>query len=252
MKHRGPLVTLLVTAAAFAVLVVANVVQSDGGADAQAPAATGSPAPSGPPPTVATLDPGTAPTAPPSTVTLEPTTPAPTTQPPTTEPPATQPPTGFPAKATYAGRTADRRATIAIAVLNGRAAGYFCDGRSIEAWLTGTASGGVVTLRSKAGDTVRAQLTDGSLAGTIQVAGRTLSFDADAAKAPAGVYRGRGSAGGATTTIGWIILPDGSQVGISSAAGRRTPAPRLDPARGAVVVGNTVIPADPVSGATVF
>jgi hypothetical protein len=235
MKHRGPFITLLVAGAAFATLLTANAVQSagDNGAGAQPPAVTGSPAPSG--------QPTKAPAEPPTTVTLDPATPVPTAT-------ASTPPTGFPAKATYAGRTADRRATIAIAVLNGRAAGYFCDGRAVEAWLTGTVSGGVVTLRSKSGDTVRAQLTDGSLTGTITVGSRTLSFDAGIAKAPAGLYRARG----ATTTIGWIVLPDGSQVGISSSSGRRTPAPRLDPDRGGAVVGDTVLPAGPVTGATVF
>jgi hypothetical protein len=231
MKHRGPFITLLVTGAAFATLVTANAVRSagDNGAEAQPPAATGT-------------APTSRPTPPAETVTLDPTTPAvPTT-------PAPTPPTGFPAEATYAGRTADRRATIAIAVLNNRAAGYFCDGRAVESWLTGTAAGGVVTLRSKSGDTVRARLSGGSLTGTITVAGRTLGFDAATAEAPAGLYRARGSA----VTIGWIVLPDGSQVGIRSSSGRRTPAPRLDPDRGAVVIGDTVLPAGPVTGATVF
>lgn len=228
MKHRGPFITLLVTGAAFATLVAANAVRSagDNGVDAQTPAATGT-------------APSSQPTPPAETVTLDPTTPAPT---------ASTPPTGFPAEVTYAGRTADRRATIAIAVLNNRAAGYFCDGRAVESWLTGTASGGVVTLRSKAGDTVRARLSGESLTGTITVAGRTLGFDAGTAKAPAGLYRARGS----NTTIGWIVLPDGSQVGIRSSSGRRAPAPRLDPNRGAVVIGGTVLPAGPVTGATVF
>ena len=38
----------------------------------------------------------------------------------------------------YAGRTAGNEVTVAIAVKDGRAVGYVCDGKKIEAWLEGT------------------------------------------------------------------------------------------------------------------
>jgi hypothetical protein len=253
MKTRSPIVTLIAVAGAFTVLLAVNALQSTGDAGT-APTATGGPAapptssappaeePTSPPP-ASTAPPPETPTSPPPASTAPP--PEPSAEP-SSEPPA------IPAQAVWAGRTTDRRATIAIAVRNGRAAGYFCDGRAVESWLTGSAEGDRITLRSKSGDTAEARLAGGRLTGTITVSGRELGFTAAAAKPPAGLYRASGTANGRQTTIGWIVLADGSQVGISRTGSTRTPAPRLDPSRGGAVVGDVVLPVQPVSGDTVF
>jgi hypothetical protein len=56
---------------------------------------------------------------------------------------------------------------------------------------------------------------------------------------------------GISTRIGWIVLPDGSQVGIRNDGGTRTPAPTLDPATAqARDVNGEVVQADRVSGST--
>ena len=57
--------------------------------------------------------------------------------------------------------------------------------------------------------------------------GRTtkLDFTIAEAKTPAGLYRARG----AKTTIGWIVLPDGSQVGIQTTGEESSPGPGARP-----------------------
>jgi hypothetical protein len=52
-------------------------------------------------------------------------------------------------------------------------------------------------------------------------------YSAEIAHKPAGIYEAR--ADGFTNSIGWIVLPDGSQVGIHNINGERSPAPHLDP-----------------------
>ena len=138
---------------------------------------------------------------------------------------------------------------IAVAVQGDEAAAYLCDGANVEAWLKGTAVEGSVDLKSKDGaTTLTGELTGENLNGTIMVAGQPLQFSITPAQAPAGLYRGEGDA----TTLGWIILPDGTQVGIARSASGNAPAPALDPAKGAVTVGGERVGAEKVSGETTF
>lgn len=58
------------------------------------------------------------------------------------------------APAAYAGRTDDDAMSVAVAVQGDKASGYVCDNGRIEAWLTGTATGGALELKSKSGRTV--------------------------------------------------------------------------------------------------
>ena len=53
--------------------------------------------------------------------------------------------------------------SVALAVQGDKASGYVCDNGRIEAWLTGTATGGTLALKSKSGRTV--------LTGTVGAAG---------------------------------------------------------------------------------
>jgi hypothetical protein len=230
MKHRSPLVTLLAAAAVFAVLVVVNMTSTAGDREAGSPPATLPPTPQ---------------------PTLQLTSPQPT-PPPSARPTPSAPSRVFPAKALYAGRTAGREFTIAVAVLNGRAAGYICDGRSVEAWLTGTAVDGMVALRSKRGAELQAWLDGDKLSGSLSVNSIRHGFTVRVAGPPAALYRGQATVDGRPTTIGWIVLPDGSQVGISASGATRTPAPTLRPEEGGVVLDGTRVPARPVTGDTTF
>lgn len=199
MGQRSPLVTLAATAVGLVALLVVNSTQTN------TPSQTAA-----------------------ATPTSTPTTAPPTTEAPTTTTPATSEPT--PTKhltATYVGKTTDREATVALAVKGDRAVAYVCDGRRLEAWLTGTVKDEGVTLRSRSGEQLVAVVGTENATGTLTLDGRPLRFVIDLAGPPAGLYRSSGS----SRTIGWIVLPDGSQVGVDD-DGSPAPAPRLDPDTG--------------------
>ena len=109
----------------------------------------------------------------------------------------------------YTGRSAGNEVTVAIAVKDGRAVGYVCDGKKIEAWLEGTLTGRPARPEERRRrDTChrRASTTEPSL-GTVTVAGKEWPFAAEGVAVPAGLYEGRanvrrrrspGSAGSST------------------------------------------------------
>ena len=66
----------------------------------------------------------------------------------------------------------------------------------------------------------------------------------DEAKKPAGLYRARGS----KTTIGWIVLEDGSQVGIQTAGDDSVGAPELNPESPQVTANGESLDAKPING----
>ncbi len=100
-------------------------------------------------------------------------------------------------------------------------------------------------LTSKTGDKLEAKLKGGVLTGTIEVRDRKHAFAIKEAKKPAGLYRARGS----KTTIGWIILEDGSEVGIETdEGGTSKAAPRLDPNQPKVTANGEDLTAAPVEG----
>jgi hypothetical protein len=193
MSNRSPIITLLVVAAVAIVLLLANTtLQSQ-----TASQSTGVPPPA-------------------------PDSPA-TTQPATTPPEA-------PEAATYAGRTAGNEATIAIAVQGDQVAAYVCDGRRVEAWLQGTIVDDELSVQNARGANATGTLKGNSILGTVSVGGKQLPYSAQLADPPAGLYQGSGQVNGMPNRIGWIVLPDGSQVGIRNRNGMREPAPALDPA----------------------
>ena len=104
------------------------------------------------------------------------------------------------------------RPRVAIAVKGDRAVAYVCDGRRLEAWLTGTFTTGQLALRSRTGERLVGRATAKSAVGTFTLRGRTLHFAISAAGPPAGLYRSASN----SRTIGWIVLPDGSQVGVDN------------------------------------
>ncbi|MCE3275157.1 MAG: hypothetical protein K0R13_1012 [Propionibacteriaceae bacterium] len=222
MKHRSPLVTLAAVALAFAIMFTVNIV-------------------SGPPGSGST---GASPSAAPATTSrsLQPTETAAAT--PTATASETAEDSTFPEQVVYAGRAEDSQGAIAVAVLGSQAAAYFCDGRNVEAWFRGTVEGGSITLKSKSGATLEAELDGTEIKGTVQVKNDTVEFEIDEAKRPAGLYRARGS----ETTIGWIVLPDGSQVGVQTTGSDSSAAPRLDPEDPQVTVDGESLDAAPVNG----
>lgn len=180
------------------------------------------------------------------------TAPPPTTTTTTTEPTTTTeapPPPAFPAEVVYAGHAVDSPIAVAIAVKGVAAAAYLCDGKSIEVWLRGVASDGRVDLANADGTSrLQAALDGPNLTGSVTVGGQEVPFTIGVAGPPAGLYRGSDG----VTTVGWIILPSGGQVGIANTEGQRAPAPELDPDEGGVTVDGRRVDAEKIAGDSAF
>ena len=73
---------------------------------------------------------------------------------------------------------------------------------------------------------------------------QTTRAEIDEAKKPAGLYRARGS----KTTIGWIVLEGGSQVGIQTAAADSAAAPELNPESPQITANGESLDAKPING----
>ncbi len=223
MSKRGPVITLFAVAALALVLIGLNVTTTS-----QTGSQTATPPPAAAP--AATEAETSAPAAPP---------PAAPEQAPQQE-------------ATYAGRTSGNEATIAIAVRNGQAAAYVCDGRRIEAWLQGTLEDGRLVVQGARDNRATGTVEDNAIFGTVSVNGKQWPYSAQLASPPAGLYQGSGTVNGTPNRIGWIVLPDGSQTGIRNRGnGVREPAPRIDPkALSSVIVDGIRIAPQRVDGIT--
>jgi hypothetical protein len=230
MGHRSPLVSLAVTAVGLVALLVVNSSQTG-----PTEAASSTPVP-------AATSPAETPKSPPKTA------PVPTPEPSPPEPTEPPKPTATAQlNAVYAGRTANREATVAVAVKGAKAVAYICDGQRLEAWLTGTYAAGQLNLRSKTGERITATVSKNTVTGTLTLSGETLQFTIAQAGPPAGLYRAKNS----KSTIGWIVLPDGSQVGIDN-DGSPAPAPRLDPTSREATVGGAAVTAQSITGDETF
>ena len=132
-------------------------------------------------------------------------------------------------------------ATIAIAVKDGVAIAYLCDGKKIEAWLQGTAAAGKLALTGANGSTLTGTFGGGKATGKIVASGKTWTFTAPTAQPPGGLYRTAQFVSSAKVVCGWIVLADGRQVGVCTPDGKEPePAPRLD-----VTKAQPINPQDP-------
>jgi hypothetical protein len=239
MAQRGPLVTAVVVVGGLVGLMTANAAGGLVSAGGPAPSPTEVGATQTEQPTTTTEPPVETTTAPPLETT--------TTEPPVKQPPPNAP--AFPAEAVYAGKTVDSPVWVAIAVKGKDASAYLCDGHNVESWLMGTAENGTVDLASKDGaNTLTAALQGDKLAGSISVAGEAHDFTVGIAPPPAGLYRGQNG----ETTVGWIILSNGQQVGIAKTPAGESSAPALKPEQGGATVNGKFVPAKKVTGETKF
>jgi hypothetical protein len=159
--------------------------------------------------------------------------------------PAKPPAPTFPQEAMYAGDATGSNLAMAIAVKGDQASGYLCDGSAVEDWLKGTVDDGKLEATSKEGGSkVTAELKGKRLVGSVTFHGQTRPFSIAPADSPAGLYRAKNG----QTTIGWIILPNGQQVGIKNVGGDEAPAPMLDPEVGYVTVDGQRIDAQQIEG----
>ncbi|MEV0387691.1 hypothetical protein [Nonomuraea sp. NPDC050643] len=137
------------------------------------------------------------------------------------------------AKADYGGRVKGNGALIAISIRNGKAVGYFCDGRS-EAWFKGNESDGTLNLKgvANAASKVTADLGGGQAEGWVSVGGKRWNFVAPTVVKPSGLYRATAIVRGAKFRAGWIVIknPNGGyqQVGTAFAGEEQLNIPQLD------------------------
>ncbi|MEU4521863.1 hypothetical protein AB0F52_24505 [Amycolatopsis sp. NPDC024027] len=216
MKHPGPLCTLL----AGAVLAV-------GISIADLAAGTGAPSVAGAASAVGAAS--TTTTAPPAT---------------TSEPPKP----AVPARADYAGKVTGGGASIAVSARDGHAIAYVCDGKKLEAWLQGVTAGGKLDLKGAPDAALTGSFDVTSATGTVTAAGKTYRFTVPAAKKPAGLYRAAPKVKGKAAKVGWIVQPDGSQVGILETEEGPAAAPPLDPAAATATVDGVPVTAEAISG----
>ncbi|MEV0896096.1 protein kinase [Actinoplanes sp. NPDC049802] len=227
--RRGPLLTLAAAVVAAAVLAGINVTANAGErADRLVTQVTV-------PPKVSPVEAG--PSAGPAA-----------TLPPTTE--VALPPLNTPApeklRVTLAGKVEDDAGTLAISIRDGVAIAYVCDGDRLEAWLKGTAQNGLLNLTGKNETKITGLFDARRAAGELTIRGATHRFEIGVVRKPSGLYRLTGQVRGATVNGGWIVLPDGTQVGVLSRAEVPGPAPRLD-----VATRTTTIDGETVSGTSV-
>jgi hypothetical protein len=226
MKHRSPLLTLAAVVLAFVIMFTVDILAGPPGQGS-----TGTAVPSAAPASASA-----------SSASAQPTETAVSSPSPAASKSAEE--SKFPHKVVYAGHTKDHSGAIAIAVLGNQAAAYFCDGRSVESWLRGSVKGADLSLKSKDGATLQATLNGNHVKGSLRIKKDTLKFEINEAKKPAGLYRARGS----KTTIGWIVLEDGSEVGVQTAGADSTAAPKLNPENPQVTVDGENLDAAPVNG----
>jgi hypothetical protein len=217
--RNGPLFTLLAGAVLGGGLLVASMIATTPPEAEVAPAADATESP--PPSPAETRSPEPSPTA-------SPTEPAEESEP---EP------------VTYVGYVDGGGASVAVIVTGDEAIAYVCDGAAVEAWLDGSAEGGRLDLTGPNGSLTGSYDEQGAT-GDVTAGEHSWTFAIAEVAAPEGLYRFADTVvGGADVVAGWIVLPDGTQVGAITSDGVTRPAPEIDLATGtAVVDGETVSP----------
>lgn len=218
MKRYAPLLTLVAVAVLGVALLVVNSLSNPAGRQdvaAAAPTTTAAP-------------------------------PRPTVAEPTVEPPAI-------AEQAYTGRSSGNEVTVAVAVKDGRAVAYVCDGERIEAWLEGTLEGDRLSLQGADGAGITGTVDDAKALGTVAVAGRQWPYAAKAVQAPAGLYEGRANIDGVAVRIGWVVEDDDGELTVTgvaeTASGVTSPAPPLNPSEpDDVEINGVVVTVDEIGG----
>jgi hypothetical protein len=240
---RSPLITLLTGAVLgiglwIASMVAASPAPAGYGASAAAATATATaPAPSSPVPA---------------------TTSAPASSPSAATPSASPSPTSsfvIPAHANYVGPVMAGGGSIAIVVHDTSAIAYYCNGASIEAWLSGVPQHGHLSLTGKDGANAQVNYALGHARGWVSVHGVRYTFSVIAVHKPSGLYRSIAVVRGATVKMGWIVLSSGKEVGSveldpNAAAPTAQKAPPLNLTTQTASYGGTTVTATPIDAET--
>jgi len=277
MKVNMPLVTLLSGAALGVGVLVASMLSPSSTASASSTGATSPPSPAftvtAPPP--ASTASGTAPATTPTTASATAPTSAPATAPvvtptsasaaaPATTPAATgSSSTSYvPPQADYVAQVNGGGAAVAISVHKGKAVAYVCNGHAVAAWYRGSAANGKLNLTGKNGARLSVDYRSGKAKGSLTADGVQYSFSAPmvhgvvpTGQRPPGLYEATATVDGVSIKAGWIVLPDGSQVGSveydpGSAIPPTAQAPLLNLATGTAQYDGVTLVASLISGLT--
>ena len=152
-------------------------------------------------------------------------------------------------EAVYAGRSSGNQVTLAVVTDGDKAAGYVCNGRNVEAWLQGSVHGDQVSMTGLHGAGLTGSLSGLAMFGTVTPgAGLSFPFSAELSPEPAGVYQARITVDGLATRIGWVVLPDGTQMGVAVAGATKYAAPPLDLSNDSFTLGGAGFTASDVEG----
>jgi hypothetical protein len=257
MRRNTPLITLLTGAALGVIVLVASMLSTPSSTPVSySAAATSSPASPAAATPASTSAPAATPastSAPATEPSLAPSSPAVSSS--AAAAPAPAPAAKSPAKATYAGRVGGGGGSVAVAIHGNQVVAYVCNGSTVEAWLKGTADGGRLVMTGKNRARLSAKYSSGKLTGDVVAHGTDYSFSLPVVSKPSGLYRATAVVRGATVKAGWIVLPDGSQVGSfednpDSENPQAVEAPVLDVGTGTARAGDLVLHAIPVDGLT--
>jgi hypothetical protein len=269
MKLNMPLVTLLSGLALGVGVLVTSSVWPSGTSAAVTSPGYGATSPAAPTPAATTAT-SAQPTSSSAATTAPATTAPATTAPATTSPaaPVTTPAATssasqryIPPKADYVAMVNGGGAAVAISVHGDKAIAYMCNGHAVAAWLKGSAVGGTLNLAGKNGARLSLNYRKASATGSITADGTRYTFSAPlvhrvaSVLRPPGLYEATGVVHGVMIKAGWIVLPNGTQIGsVEYETGfsvlPTAQAPVLDLATGTAQYDGITLVASPISGIT--
>jgi hypothetical protein len=161
----------------------------------------------------------------------------------------------IPPHANYDGEVMGDLGSIAIVVHDTSAIAYFCNGGSIQAWMSGVPDHGKLNLTGKDNASAQVNYALGHARGWVNVDGNHYLFSVIAVHAPSGLYESIAVVRGATVKAGWIVLADGMQVGSletdpNAAAPTARKAPPLNVTTRTANDGGVTITATPIDAET--
>ena len=144
-------------------------------------------------------------------------------------------------------------AAVAVSVHGNKAVAYVCDGHKVGHWFNGTVKGGKLDLAGN-GAHITLNYRSAKAAGYVMADGHQYTFSAPTLHGHrSGLYESIAMVHGVKVKFGWIVLPNGYQVGSAianpdSADPQVTPAPPLDAATGTADDDGVAIIATLISG----
>jgi hypothetical protein len=262
MKLNTSLVTLLTGLVLGVGVLVTSAVWSSGTSASTSPGGGyGATSPAAPTPATTTATSAQSPSSAPTTApaTTAPTSPAA----PVTTPAATSSTrqADVPSMADYVSQVKGGGAAVAISVHGDKAVAYICNGHAVAAWLKGSAVGGTLNLTGKNGAHLSLDYRKSFAAGSFAADGTKYRFSAplvhrvSSVLRPPGLYEATGVVHGVMIKAGWIVLPNGSQIGsVEYETGfsvlPTAQAPVLDLATGTAQYDGITLIASLISGVT--